>query len=147
MVMEWMGILIIFSVMTAVGNYVGFQSPFDDALAGMMILCIISLSGMLIEKVIPFNIPSILYISIIGLLTALPWSPISQQVIYYTSQIDIISLTTVLLAYAGIAMGKDLNDFKKVGLKGVLVTFFVIIGTYISSAVIAQGVLTYTGMI
>ena len=44
-------------------------------------------------------------------------------------------------------MGKDLGEFKKVGLKGIIVTFFVILGTYMGSALIAQGVLMYTGMI
>ena len=78
---------------------------------------------------------------------ALPWSPISSTIIYYTSKVNIVSLTTILLAYAGIAMGKDLGEFKKVGLKGIIVTFFVILGTYMGSALIAQGVLMYTGMI
>ena len=133
--------------MATVGNYVGFKSPLQEAFIGMLILSLISLMGMIIEKYIPLNIPSILYISIIGLLIAMPWSPISEQVIYYTSKIDLISLTTILLAYAGIAMGKDLKEFKKVGLNGVMVTFFVILGTYLSSALIAQGVLSFTGMI
>ena len=103
-----------------------------------MILCIISLLGLLIEKTVSLNIPSILYISIIGLLIAFPWSPISEQVIYYTSLIDIIPLTTILLAYAGIARGKELSDLKKDGLKGILVTFFEILVTYLASALIAQ---------
>ncbi len=146
-VMGWLIILSIFSVMTAVGNWIGFHSPLQESLIGMIILGIISLTGLILEKVLPWNVPAIMYISIIGLIIAIPWSPISQQVIYYTSQIDIVSLTTILLAYAGIAMGKDILDFKKVGLRGVLVTFFVIFGTYIGSALIAQGVLVYTGII
>ena len=44
-------------------------------------------------------------------------------------------------------MGKDLSDFKEVGLRGILVTFMVLFGTYICSAVIAQGVLTSSGII
>lgn len=146
-IMEWLIILLIFSVMTAVGNWIGFHSPLQESLIGMIILCIISLMGLILEKVLPWSVPSILYISIIGLIIAIPWSPLSQQVIYYTSQIDIVSLTTILLAYAGIAMGKDIRDFKKVGLRGVLVTFFVILGTYLGSSIIAQGVLVYTGII
>jgi hypothetical protein len=146
-VIEWIGILLIFSVMAAIGNWVGFNYPLQDALVGMFILCIISLIGLIIEKIIPWNVPSILYISILGLLIALPWSPISEPVIYYTSKIDLISLTTILLAYAGIAMGKDLKDLKKVGVRGVIVTFFVILGTYLASALIAQGVLSFSGMI
>lgn len=146
-IIEWIEILIIFSIMTTIGNYVGYNHPIQESLIGMFMLCIISLIGLIIEKVSPWNIPSILYISIIGLVLALPLSPISSTLIYYTSKVDLISITTILLAYAGIAMGKDLKEFKKVGLKGVNVTCSVIFGTYFESAIIAQGVLSYSGLI
>ncbi len=146
-VVEWILILLIFSVMSAIGNWVGYQYPFQESLIGMLILCAITLIGMIIEKYVPYNIPAIIYISIIGLLVAVPWCPISGPIIYYTSKVDLVSLTTILLAYAGVAMGKDLGEFKKVGIRGIIVTFFVIIGTYLGSAVIAQGVLMYTGII
>lgn len=146
-VMEWILILIIFSFMSAIGNYICYHYPFQESLYGMFILCAITLLGLIIEHHISYNIPAIIYISIIGLIVALPWSPISSTIIYYTSKVNIVSLTTILLAYAGIAMGKDLGEFKKVGLKGIIVTFFVILGTYMGSALIAQGVLMYTGMI
>lgn len=146
-VLQWIGILLIFSVMTSIGNYVGFRYPLQEALIGMFILCFISLLGLIIEKILPWNIPSILYISIIGLCVALPWSPLSSAVIYYTSKVDLISITAILLAYAGIAMGKDLKEFKKVGIRGIIVTCFVIFGTYFASAIIAQLVLSHTGMI
>ena len=144
---EWIGILLIFSIISAIGNVVGYHYPFMESLIGMFILCGISLAGLIIERYVPWDIPSILYISILGLLLALPISPVSDTLIYYTSRVELISLTTVLLAYAGISMGKDLGDFKKVGVKGVIVTFFVIFGTYVGSALIAQVVLMYTGMI
>jgi hypothetical protein len=146
-VLEWILILLIFSVMSAIGNWVGYQYPFEESLVGMLILCAITLIGMIIEKYVPYNIPAIIYISIIGLLLAVPWCPISGSIIYYTSKVDLVSLTTILLAYAGVAMGKDLGEFKKVGIRGIIVTFFVIIGTYLGSAIIAQGVLMYTGII
>jgi hypothetical protein len=146
-VLEWILILLIFSVMSAIGNWVGYQYPFEESLVGMLILCAITLIGMIIEKYVPYNIPAIIYISIIGLLLAVPWCPISGSIIYYTSKVDLVSLTTILLAYAGVAMGKDLGEFKKVGIRGIIVTFFVILGTYLGSAIIAQGVLMYTGII
>lgn len=144
---EWVGILLLFSFMASIGNYVGYHYPFMDSLIGMLILCSISLLGFIIEQLIPYDIPSILYISLIGLIVAVPISPISSFVAYYTSQIELVSLTTVLLAYAGIAMGKNLGEFKTVGIRGVIVTCFVIFGTYVGSALIAQVVLTFTGMI
>ena len=145
--LEWIGILLIFSLMAGISNYIGYHYPLIESLIGMLILCLISLAGLILEQHIPYDIPSILYISILGLILALPISPLSATIIYYTTKVELVSLTTILLAYAGIAMGKDLNDFKQVGLRGVIVTFFVILGTYLASAIIAQGVLTYSGMI
>ncbi len=146
MILEWIGILLIFSVMAAIGNWVGFQYPFTDSLIGMLILCAISLVGLIIEKLLPFDsIPAIVYISLLGLFVALPWFPLSEPIIYYTANVDLISLTTILLAYAGIAMGKDLGSFKKVGIRGIIVTFAVIFGTYFLSALIAHYALLYTG--
>lgn len=147
MVGEWILILLIFSVMATIGNWVGYHYPFQESLIGMLILCAITLTGLIIEKIIPYNIPSIIYISLIGLFLAIPWCPIAEPIVYYTSKVELVSLTTVLLAYAGIAMGKDLGEFKKTGPRGIIVTFFVIIGTFLGSALIAQGVLMYTGMI
>ncbi|MCI5867098.1 MAG: hypothetical protein SOZ23_07045 [Methanosphaera sp.] len=146
-VIEWILILMIFSVMAAIGNVIGYNYPFTTSLIGMLILCFITLIGLMIEKTIGHNIPAIIYISIIGLLISVPWSPIAGSVIYYTSHVDLVSLTTILLAYAGISMGKDLKDFKKIGLRGIIVTFCVIIGTFLGSALIAQVVLSTTGMI
>lgn len=69
MVLQWIGILLLFSVMSAIGNWVGFQYPFQESLMGMFILCFISLIGLIVEKLLPFdNIPAIIYISLIGLL-------------------------------------------------------------------------------
>ena len=100
-----------------------------------------------VERMIPHNISSIIYISIIGLVLSLPGMPTSEFIVYYVSQIDLTVICTVFLAYVGIAVGKDWDKFKKIGWKGVVITMFVITGTYVCSAVIANIVLIATGMI
>ena len=50
-------------------------------------------------------------------------------------------------AFAGISLGKDLKDFAKMGWKLVLITLFVITGTFIFSALVADIVLKMTGAI
>lgn len=42
-IIEWIEILIIFSIMTTIGNYVGYNHPIQESLIGMFMLCIISL--------------------------------------------------------------------------------------------------------
>lgn len=146
-VIDWITILIIFSFITAIANFIGYHSPIGESLIGMFILCAITLVGLLMEYLIPKDIPSIIYISIIGLIVALPISPISGPIIYYTAKINLVSITTILLAYAGIAMGNNLHEFKKVGVRGVIVTFLVITGSYVGAALVAEAMLILTGVI
>ena len=40
-VIEWILILMIFSVMAAIGNVIGYNYPFTTSLIGMLILCFI----------------------------------------------------------------------------------------------------------
>ena len=58
-----------------------------------------------------------------------------------------MALCTPILAYAGIAIGKDLDDFKKQGVSIVIVSILTFIGTFVGSAVIAEVVLKVTGQI
>ena len=52
-----------------------------------------------------------------------------------------------VMAYSGIAAGKDLDSFKKQGLSIILVTLIALIGTFVGSAIIAHIVMKYTGVI
>ena len=125
-----------------------FENSNDNPAAiSKTILCAMTLAGMILERMIPHNISSIIYISIIGLVLSLPGMPTSEFIVYYVSQIDLTVICTVFLAYVGIAVGKDWDKFKKIGWKGVVITMFVITGTYVCSAVIADIVLIATGMI
>ena len=55
--------------------------------------------------------------------------------------------STALGAFAGISLGKDLKDFAKMGWKLVIITLFVITGTFIFSALVADVILKLTGAI
>ena len=63
-IFNWILLLIIFSIITVIGNYLGYKHPMTDSLVGMGILSAITLAGVWLERYLPFNISSILYISI-----------------------------------------------------------------------------------
>ena len=128
-----------------IGNYVGYKHPISESLVGMLILSFITLIGMLLERYVPLNISSIVYISLIGLVLSLPFMPTSGFIVYYVSKIELLAIVTVFLAYVGIGMGKNWDQFKKMGWRGAIVTVFVITGTYLGSAIIAHVVLILTG--
>ena len=144
-IFNWILLLAIFSIITVIGNYVGYKHPITDSLIGMFILSLLTLAGVWMERYLPFNISSIIYISVMGIILAFPGMPTSEFVSYYVSKIELLSIVTVFLAYVGIGMGKSWNEFKALGLRAIIVTVLVIASTYLGAAVVAHIVLVMTG--
>ena len=145
-IFNWILLLIIFSIITVVGNYLGYKHPMTDSLVGMAILSIITLIGVWMERYLPFDVSSILYISVMGIIIAYPGMPTSEFVLHYVSQIELLSIVTVFLAYVGIGMGKSWDEFKALGWRAIVITVLVIAATYYGAAIVAHIVLVLTGV-
>lgn len=145
-IFNWILLLAIFSVITVIGNYIGYKHPIADSLVGMFILSIITFVGVWMERKLPFNISSIIYISVIGIALAFPGMPTSKFVLHYVSNIELISIVTVFLAYVGIGMGKSWEQFKTLGWRAVIITMLVIAATYYGAAIVAHIILVLTGV-
>jgi hypothetical protein len=94
-IFNWILLLVIFSIITVIGNYLGYKHPMTDSLIGMGILSLITLAGVWLERYLPLNISSILYISIFGIVLAFPGMPTSDFVLYYVSKVELLSIVTV----------------------------------------------------
>ena len=127
------------------------MSPLE-VIPGLFTMILMIIVGCLVqevlEKTFKFHLPTIVYISMISILASIPgFSPIANFVITEFNKIGLLPLCTPILAYAGISIGKDLEDFKKQGFAIVCVSLFTFMGTFIGSAVISQVVLKMTGVI
>ncbi len=145
-IFNWIFLLLIFSIITVIANYVGYKHPMQDSLVGMGILSLITLVGVWMERKLPLNISSIIYISVMGIVLAFPGMPTSEFVSYYVSKVELLSIVTVFLAYVGIGMGKSWNEFKTLGARAIIITILVIASTYLGSAIVAHIVLVMTGV-
>jgi hypothetical protein len=145
-IFNWILLLAIFSIITAIGNYLGYKHPMTDSLVGMGILSLITLVGVWLERYLPFNVSSILYISIMGIILAFPGMPTSEFVLYYVSKVELLAIVTVFLAYVGIGMGKSWDEFKALGWRAIVITILVIAATYYGAAIVAHIVLVLTGV-
>ncbi|WP_405298305.1 hypothetical protein [Methanobrevibacter sp.] len=145
-IFNWIFLLAIFSIITAIGNYVGYKHPIQDSLIGMGILSLITLLGVWMERKLPLNISSIIYISVMGIVLAFPTMPTSAFVTYYVSKVEVMAIVTVFLAYVGIGMGKSWNEFKALGWRAIIITILVIASTYLGSAIVAHIILVMTGV-
>lgn len=102
----------------------------------------------LLEQILPFQIPVILYIALITTILSFPfcgWFAETMKVEF--GKIGLLPLCTPILAYAGISVGKDLDTFKKQGIAIVVTAIVTFLGTWIGSALIAQIVLKLNGTI
>ncbi|MDD4570774.1 MAG: hypothetical protein PHE70_11740 [Tepidanaerobacteraceae bacterium] len=140
-------ITVIVAILILVGNFVGYKIDPVTAFPGMLILFLIVVVGLWITKIMPGKLPAVVYVSLLGIILTMPWFPLGEKIAELTSKVNFLALTTPILGYAGISMGKDLDTFKKSGLKIIVVAIFVFVGTYICSAIIAQAVLKLTGQI
>lgn len=145
--LEYTVILLVVAIIDLVGNWVGYKIGMLEALPGMLILFAVAITGITLSKIIPCNVPSIVYISILGVLIAMPYSPIAQPVLAYTGKVQLLCLATPVLAFSGLTMGKNWAEFKRLGWKGILITMCVMFGTFVGSAIIAQYVLEFQGVI
>lgn len=146
---QQLGLLLMVSVIIILTNVIGYKMPVKDSIIGVLLLSAISLIGLTISKFMSrfVKLPSMMYVSLLGLLLACPVSPVKDIVVGTTSSVAFLASATALGAFAGISLGKDLKDFAKMGWKLVLITLFVITGTFIFSALVADVVLKMTGAI
>ena len=146
---QQLGLLLMVSVIIILTNVIGYKMPVKDSSIGVLLLSAISLIGLTISKFMSrfVKLPSMMYVSLLGLLLACPVSPVKDIVIGTTTPVAFLAPATALGAFAGISLGKDLKDFAKMGWKLVLITLFVITGTFIFSALVADIVLKMTGAI
>ena len=146
---QQLGLLLMVSVVIILTNVIGYKMPVKDSIIGVLLLSAISLIGLTISKFMSrfVKLPSMMYVSLLGLLLACPVSPVKDIVVGTTTPVAFLAPATALGAFAGISLGKDLKDFAKMGWKLVLITLFVITGTFIFSALVADIVLKMTGAI
>lgn len=149
-------LLLIYAVIVAIGSCVGLISngvyinlgqSLINGIIGMILLSIIAIIGMAIERYIDWNIPSIVYISLIGMFLAFPVLPTSKILVYFVSNVNLGVICAAFLAYVGIAIGRDWNKYNKLYIEGSVVTMVVIGATFLVSLFVAQWALAFTGMI
>ncbi len=154
-VTEYVLILVIMTVLILIGNMVNTITDKNpdtfvsvlDGLPGLLILFAIAFVGTLLGALFP-KIPTAIWITVIGILVAMPYNTLMAPVVVeQVGKIGLLPAATPVLAYAGVSIGKDWVEFKRIGWRGILVALLVMIGTYLGSAIIAQIILSMQGII
>lgn len=134
-ILNWILLLTIFSIITVIGNCAGYKHPirFFSWNSDFIIYCPFK---RFLERKLPIKIPSIIFIIIIGIIVAFPAMPTSHFVLYYVSQIEILSIGTVFIGYVGIGLIGNETEFKEDRLRVIIFTILVILSSYMGYAMV-----------
>lgn len=145
---DWTLTLTIVAAMALLGNFIGYEVMPLAALPGMISLMVIVLIGMIIHEVLPFKrLPAIAYIGLLAFILTIPGVSGAEKIAEWTAEVNLLALTTPILAYAGISIGNSWADFAKMGWKTIIIGMLVLLGTYLGSAVIAEIILRIQGIV
>lgn len=93
------------------------------------------------------NLPGFAWSTLVAFVLTLPISPVDDFIVNTLSAYSFGLVGLPLLAFAGIAVGEQLEVFKKLSWKIVIISFVVMASTYFGSALISNIVLALNGMI
>ena len=150
-----LGIIFLAAVLTAVGNMIqtnvkqGLEPlSFWQSFEGCMVLFGVATIGYFIAN-LPYckKLSPVLWLGIIGVIISSPIFPGNEWIVEKTKIIQFAALGTPTLAYAGLALGKDIPILKKLSWKIVIVSLAVFFGTFIFSAIVSQISLFFEGVI
>lgn len=112
-----------------------------STLAGLGTLWLFSLAGLVIGDLMTLSrlpvvkdFPVLGWVALVSLFSCLSWSGFVDAI----SAVDFLSLTTPILAFAGVSVADRLVDLSKTSWKVAITAIFVFIGTYVGSALLAQ---------
>lgn len=114
---------------------------------GVLLLVVITAFGILVSHLPGFRIlPMVFWVSIIAVVISLPGFPGGDWVIQYTKQVGFLPITTPVLAYCGLSLGKDIDAFKRLSWRIVPVALAVGAGSFICATVLAEIILHLEGI-
>ncbi|MGN9164046.1 hypothetical protein ACTNDY_02015 [Tissierellaceae bacterium HCP3S3_D8] len=146
--MKTFAILALIGLIMTIGINIGYKTDIVSIFKGVLILTVISIIGYILAKIIPIKFPAVGWVAIIGIILSIPdFLPINNIILKNVENIPFIATATPALAFAGIAVGKDWEAFKKIGWKGIVVSLLVLTGTLLGSALMAEIILRALGKI
>ncbi|KXH87462.1 hypothetical protein [Sporosarcina sp. HYO08] len=137
-------VLSLIGLIAIIGNWVGFKVSPIEALPGMIVIVVITIVGLLLNHLMP-KMPSVIWISFIALIITTPIFPGNGWIVEKTSAINFMALATPILAYAGLSLGKDMESFKKLGWRIIVISLVVYTGTFLFATLFAEIVFKLQG--
>jgi hypothetical protein len=119
------------------GNWITFKTaPDAEVIGGLAIIVGVVIAGYALS--VATKIAALVWVSLLGMVLAYPGFPMAATVTALTAKINFLALTTPVLAFAGLALAKDVPAFRRLGWRIVVTSLAATAGTFIGATLIAQ---------
>jgi len=145
--LDQLKLMSIVGIFILIGQLVASGSSPIAALPGMIIIIAIGMLALILKDLIPLKFPAFAWATMIAFILTIPMMPTSSILLGYINKVGFLATTTPILAFAGISVGNKIDILKKISWKLVLVSLLVFTSTFFGSAIIAQIMLKFQGII
>lgn len=144
---DYLFILLVTGAYTLIANTVGYDHGLAQASLGCLILVAIAMVGVVLSMIPGLKVlPMVFWVSAVAVVVSLPAFPGSEWILAQTKQISFLAITTPILAYGGLCLGKDLEAFKKLSWRIVPVALAVAGGSFLCATMFAEVMLHLEGI-
>ena len=140
-------ILLVTGIFSWGANLINIHPDLAGSAVGVFFLVVLATIGIFLSK-LPLlgKLPMVFWVSIVAVVVSIPGFPGGAFVLSFTKQVSFIALTTPLLAYAGLSVGKDMEAFKALSWRIIPVALAVAAGSFICATVLAEIMLHLEGV-
>ncbi|HIU37731.1 MAG TPA: hypothetical protein IAC56_05600 [Candidatus Aphodousia faecigallinarum] len=140
-------ILVVTAAYSVIAHTVGSNGDIAAGSIGALVLVAITVVGIVISWLPGFRkLPMVFWVSIVAVVVSMPQFPISDWILAQTKNVGFLSITTPILAYGGLCLGKDLQAFKQLSWRIVPVALAVAAGSFVCATALAEVMLHLEGI-
>lgn len=140
-------ILLVTGFFSWIANLININPDLGKSAIGCFFLVVLATIGIFVSKLPGFHrLPMVFWVSIVAVIVSIPGFPGGDVVLSYTKHISFLALTTPLLAYAGLSVGKDMEAFKALSWRIIPVALAVAAGSFVCATVLAEFMLHLEGV-
>ena len=140
-------ILIVTAAYSVIAHVVGSNGEIVAGSIGGLVLVLLTVIGVSISWLPGFRkLPMVFWVSIVAVVVSMPQFPISDWILAQTKNVGFLSITTPILAYGGLCLGKDLAAFKQLSWRIVPVALAVAAGSFLCATALAEIMLHLEGI-
>lgn len=140
-------ILIVTAAYSVIAHFVGNNGDLAAGSIGALVLVAITVIGIVLSWLPGLKmLPMVFWVSIVAVVVSMPQFPLSDWILAQTKNVGFLSITTPILAYGGLCLGKDLQAFKALSWRIVPVALAVAAGSFICATALAEIMLHLEGI-